>query len=132
VAVAERPEASVTDTDGLRWRARSAGSGAAYLDADAPPSAALALRLAQRRAALWSSRPRSTYDLLPAYGGLLAEFRAGADAGEVLRWLTTPRAATRSGARSDESDDSAQRHAAALAATRATTRPPFRVPAITS
>ncbi len=106
MAVAERPEASVTDTDGLRWRARSAGSGAAYLDADAPPSAALALRLAQRRAALWSSRPRSTYDLLPAYGGLLAEFRAGADAGEVLRWLTTPGAATRSGARSDESDDS--------------------------
>ena len=94
----QRPDPSVTDTDGLRWRARSAGRGAAYLDADAPPSAELARRLAERREALWSSRPRSLYDLIPAYGGLLAEFRAGADSDEVLRWLTAPQAAIPAGA----------------------------------
>jgi len=88
--VEPRTDASTTDPDGLRWSASSAGRGAAYLDADAPPSAELARRLAQRRQVLWSSRPRSLYDLLPAYGGLLAEFRAGADAAEVLQWLTAP------------------------------------------
>ena len=106
----ERPDAMCTDTDGLRWRARSAGSGAAYLHADAPPSAALARRLAQRREALWSSRPRSLYDLLPAYGGLLAEFRAGADAGEVLRWLTTPQTDAPAGTGDGSFTGTAPRH----------------------
>ena len=83
----ERANHTVVDPDGLRWRARAAGRGAAYLEAEATPSPELTLRLALRREALWATRPRSLYDLVPAYGGLLAEFRAGSDREEVLRWL---------------------------------------------
>jgi biotin-dependent carboxylase-like uncharacterized protein len=89
-------DAGAFETDGLTWRAGPAGPGAALLVADAEPSPELARRLAARRAALWSTRPRSVHDLIPSYTGLLAEFRAGANGDEVLRWL---RSAVRDDAR---------------------------------
>ena len=77
------------DKDGVRWRVFAAGPAAAYLVADATPSTLLTQRLAAQRAHLWRTRPRSVHDLVPAYCGLLAEFRAGAASAEVLDWLRT-------------------------------------------
>jgi KipI family sensor histidine kinase inhibitor len=77
------------DDDGLVWRVVPAGAGAAMLVADADPAPELSRRLAARRAALWATRPRSVHDLVPAYTGLLAEYRAGADPGRVHAWLAS-------------------------------------------
>lgn len=83
--------AALHDPDGLCWRVRRIGAGAATIVADAPPSAELTLRLRALRQALWDTRPRSLTDLVQGYRGLLAEFRAGADGGEIERWLLRPR-----------------------------------------
>ena len=87
----EATTAERRDPDGLRWQVRRLGTGAAAITADATPSAELTLRLRALRDALWEARPRSVADLVPGYRGLLAEFRAGADADEVARWLARPR-----------------------------------------
>jgi KipI family sensor histidine kinase inhibitor len=81
------PPEELHDEDGLAWRVRPLGPGAASLEAAAPPSPELSRRLAALRAALWARRPRSVHDLVPAYTSLLAEYRAGAKVDEVLRWL---------------------------------------------
>jgi KipI family sensor histidine kinase inhibitor len=83
----EAPGDRASDADGIGWRVLPAGPGAAALLADAEPSPGLARRLAARRAALLATRPRSVHDLIPSYAGLLAEYRPGANAVEVRRWL---------------------------------------------